>query len=288
MSHLPWPTLPTSYAPLYNGEPTPRDGALDEARTLVEAHPAGIPLPEDFSGEGEFAPRAYFCWTLSGEVLLQLSRTTRRGEPGTSDEGGEWGESLSVQLSGTGPEAEPLDARLSAAARSPYQSAQTVAEQRASEAFHRRQALIRAWANSREAATIPWGSMLDSYRRDIVDCVGAIQQVVHHDSPGAADPRVSKWIDTVAAAVDTYPVAKRGLLVLLCDVGVLGLLDEMGRLKDDGEPQRIAALTVDTWGCAAGRALGWISIPEIQHPLVRITDAGDETGDVLVQRLRLV
>ena len=215
MSHqntAPWPTLPAprtqAEADLYIADGGASPSNPDEwpvIGAMIAAHPGGCPLPM-----GWLATDPGFRLRMdiyqSGELGLFFDRI---GRVGAGEEAGKtWGESVQISLP---IEGELADVIASAEVRtwtSGYTAAEVAEQDRRTGVFRR----IQVWANSREAATIPWGGMNEGGRRDIADCLDAIDAVAEH-------PRRGEWIATVKAALHIYPVARAGLERCIRDLG---------------------------------------------------------------------
>lgn len=207
---------------LIEGGSPPAPGAIEGLNAAVECYPEGIPMPEDWTSLED--PWAHVCWNISGTVALSLRRTTKIGVGDES--GGAWGEELVVHF--PLPEGVSLPDLLAMTKRERRQIRQTTADEtdwnrRVAETT-RRTDIIRAWANSREASTIPWGSRFsrEPNRSTISDCLDALSS---SPATGEVDERRTRWLDLVRHGLSIYPVAAPGLARLVTH---LGLAEEIG------------------------------------------------------------
>lgn len=216
MSHVqftaPWPPIP---APRTQAEADEywADGGASPSRAedwprieaLVAAHPDGCPLPVGWTAD-DAGFRIRLDIYQSGELGLFAFHIARVGE---GDEAGKtWVEHIQLTLPVEGDLAEAVASATVSTGTQGYTRAEQAEQDRRAGVLSR----LRAWANSQESATIPWGDINGGGRRDIADCLDAIDAVREH-------PRRGEWVATVQAALEVYPVARPGLETCIRDIG---------------------------------------------------------------------
>lgn len=210
-TYLPWPPLPAprsqaeadaAWADGGAGPSNPDDWAA--ALAVISSSPEGVPLPVGWD-----TADVRLDVDQGGALYLSLSRVVRVGEG--EDEGKTWGESVALLLHRVQGE---MSAAVSTAYVSTWTSGRTRAELARDEQRLRQQELIRSWANSSSACTIPWGPPLGKGRRDIADCVDACL-ILTQDDTRRPDIRA-----VISEALDLYPVAAPGLRALLVGLGL--------------------------------------------------------------------